>query len=139
MRNDIELGTPSLASPETGTSPRAINRIRNHNAVMLNKLPVVCHTLRTVARGDTRYSAVMFYERTRLGAADSGHFLEALAPGLSLFSGNTALVLQDDDVKKLNLRTWSTIESRRCKAWRPATARIGCRVSFKSSHWTTYL
>lgn len=77
---------------------------RNYGAAMLNKLPVTCQRLRGVARGDTRYAAVMFYERTRLGAAASGHFLEALAPGLSLFSGNTSVALQDSDLRKLRLR-----------------------------------
>ena len=71
---------------------------------MLNKLPVMCKFTRGIARGDTRYTPVMFYERTRLGAAGSGHFLEGLAPGLSLFSGPTAVALHDVDLKKLVLR-----------------------------------
>jgi len=46
----------------------------------------------------------MFYERTRLGAASSGHFLEGLCRGLPLFSGQTALTLPDADLNKLRLR-----------------------------------
>lgn len=79
-------------------------QLRNHNAAMLNKLPVTCARLRATARGDRRYSAVMFYERTRLGAANSGHFLEGLAPGLALFSGATPVELLDADLRKLKLR-----------------------------------
>lgn len=77
---------------------------RNLNASMLNKLPVTCKHLRGVAMGDTRYSSVMFYERTRLGAASSGHFLEGLPAGLSMFTGQTNVVLQDSDLMKLKLK-----------------------------------
>ena len=71
---------------------------------MLNKLPLACQRLRGTARTDTRYTAVMFYERTRLGAAASGHFLEGLAPGLPLFSGAPAVVMSATDISKLKLR-----------------------------------
>lgn len=77
---------------------------RNLVASMLNKCPVTCQRLRSTARDDTRYTAIMFYERTRLGAARSGHFLESLAPGLPLFSGHTNVMLKDDDLRKLKLR-----------------------------------
>jgi hypothetical protein len=78
--------------------------LRNLNASMLNKLPVTCKHLREVAMGDGRYHSVMFYERTRLGAAGSGHFLEGLPAGLSMFTGQTSVVLQDADLLKLKLR-----------------------------------
>lgn len=78
--------------------------IRNLLATMLNKLPVSCKHLRGVAAGDGRYGAILFYERTRLGASNSGHFLEGLCAGLSMFTGPTQVVLQDDDLRKLKLR-----------------------------------
>lgn len=77
---------------------------RNKNAAMLNKLPVLCQSLRNTARADTRYTAALFYERTRLGCADSGHFLEGLAPGLPLFAGHTNVNMVDNDLRKLKLR-----------------------------------
>lgn len=79
-------------------------RERNLNASMLNKLPVTCKYLRGIAAGDSRYSSVMFYERTRLGAAGSGHFLEGLPAGLSMFTGQTNVALQDSDLIKLKLK-----------------------------------
>ena len=94
----IDEGTTLDATSERKRS------VRNVNTAMLNKLPITCQQLCGVARGDTRYSAVMFYERTRLGAAASGHFLEALPPGLPLFAGHTAVTLQDADLRKLRLR-----------------------------------
>lgn len=92
----IDQGEPTLSERD--------KTARNDNAAMLNKMPVTCKGLHATARGDRRYSAIMFYERTRLGAAASGHFLEGLAPGLSLFSGDTRVSLADDDLKKLKLR-----------------------------------
>jgi len=92
----IETGECSLSEKE--------RKLRTWCAAMLNKLPVTCITLRDRMRADPRYVAVMFYERTRLGAASSGHFLEGLAGGLPLFSGPTALSLPDDDLQKLRLR-----------------------------------
>ena len=77
---------------------------RNLVAALLNKMPLTCTRMRTNARGDLRYTAVMYYERTRLGAAGSGHFLEALPPGLPLFSGHTSVELKDEDLRKLKLR-----------------------------------
>lgn len=77
---------------------------RNLCASMLNKLPVVCKRFQSVAAGDTRYPAVMFYERTRLGASGSGHFLEGLPAGLRMFTGHTNVVLKDDDLQKLKLK-----------------------------------
>jgi hypothetical protein len=94
----IDEGTTLDAASERKRS------VRNVNTAMLNKLPITCQQLCGVARGDTRYTAVMFYERTRLGAAASGHFLEALPPGLPLFSGHTAVTLQNADLRKLRLR-----------------------------------
>ena len=94
----IDQGTTLDAASERKRS------VRNVNTAMLNKLPITCRQLCGVARGDTRYTAVMFYERTRLGAAASGHFLEALPPGLPLFAGVTAVTLQDADLRKLRLR-----------------------------------
>ena len=92
----IETGECSLSEKE--------RKMRTWCAAMLNKLPVTCTSLRDRMRADRRYVAVMFYERTRLGAASSGHFLEGLAGGLPLFSGPTALSLPDDDLQKLRLR-----------------------------------
>ena len=77
---------------------------RTWAAAMLNKVPNTCTAMRDRMRNDSRYTAVMFYERTRLGAAASGHFLEGLATGLPLFTGATAVVLKDEDIKKLRLR-----------------------------------
>lgn len=92
----IETGECSLSEKD--------RKMRTWCAAMLNKLPVTCTNLRDRMRADRRYVAVMFYERTRLGAASSGHFLEGLASGLPLFSGPTALSLPDDDLQKLRLR-----------------------------------
>lgn len=92
----ISLGEGALSAQE-----------RNHRtwcAAMLNKLPLTCKALFEQAKQDKRYAAVMFYERTRLGAASSGHFLEGLAGGLPVFSGQTALQLPDADLAKLRLR-----------------------------------
>jgi len=103
LEHAVQLLCDAIERGENGASEKK-RVLRNMHAAMLNKLPVTCGSLRSIARGDTRYTAVMFYERTRLGAAGSGHFLEGLAPGLSLFSGSTAVSLQDDDLKKLVLR-----------------------------------
>lgn len=95
----IDVGEAGMASPRTALRP-----VRNWVASMLNKLPVTCQTLRATARTDPRYASVLLYERIRLGAASSGHFLEGLPAGLSLFSGHTAVTLLDDDLRKLRLR-----------------------------------
>lgn len=89
----IDVGGAGMTSPA-----------RNWVAAMLNKLPVTCQTLRATARTDPRYAAVLLYERTRLGVASSGHFLEGLPAGLPLFSGYTAVTLLDEDLRKLRLR-----------------------------------
>jgi hypothetical protein len=78
---------------------------RNWVAAMLNKLPLTCKAMRDKTRGDARYTAIMFYERTRLGAANSGHFLEGLGAGLPLFSGETAVALREQDLRNLKLRS----------------------------------
>ena len=77
---------------------------RTHCAALLNKMPNTCTAIRDSVRNDARYAAVMFYERTRLGAAGSGHFLEGLAAGLPLFNGETNLAFLDQDARKLRLR-----------------------------------
>lgn len=77
---------------------------RNLNATMLNKLPVTCKHLHGVALGDSRFASVIFYERTRLGAASSGHFMEGLPAGLNMFTGQTKVALQDSDLIKLKLK-----------------------------------
>lgn len=100
--NHIDAGETGLRGPSAKAD--GLRAERNWNAAMLNKLPVTCARLRSTARGDTRYAAVMFYDRTRLGAAGSGHFLEGLPPGLPLFSGNTAFHLANGDLNKLKLR-----------------------------------
>ena len=92
----IQIGESGLTKEE--------QELRTWAAAMLNKAPNACRTLRDRMRNDNRYTAVMFYERTRLGAAASGHFLEGLAVGLPLFTGTTAVALQDDDLRKLRLR-----------------------------------
>lgn len=78
-------------------------RVRNLTAHMLTKLPTTCLTLRDTARRDPRCPSVLYYERTRLGAS-SGHFLEGLPVGLSLFTGYTAVTLLDEDLHKLRVR-----------------------------------
>ena len=92
----IEKGESGLSQSESA--------MRTWCAAMLNKMPNTCLSLRDRMRVDARYTCVMFYERTRLGAASSGHFLEGLAAGLSLFSGHTAVQLHNDDLSKLRLR-----------------------------------
>lgn len=100
MCDSIEMGEAGM----TELPLLARREVRNWVAAMLNKLPVTCQTLRATARTDPRYAAVMYYERTRLGASSSGHFLEGLPAGLSLFSGHTAVALRDDDLRKLRMR-----------------------------------
>ena len=80
-----------------------VKRDRLACAALLNTTPILCKTFRTCARGDSRYAAIMFYERTRLGAASSGHFLEGMCSGLCLFNGPTPVVLNDGDLVKLKL------------------------------------
>ena len=77
---------------------------RTYCAAMLNKLPLTCNTLFQRVMQDDRFAALLFYERTRLGAPNSGHFLEGLAGGLPLFTGHTTIVLPDEDLRKLRLR-----------------------------------
>ena len=103
----VEVGVQSVCDAinsgevELSTSER---HYRTWCAAMLNKLPLTCRMLTEKVKEDRRYAAVMFYERTRLGAASSGHFLEGLAGGLPVFSGFTALQLPDVDLGKLRLR-----------------------------------
>lgn len=107
MQNAVEYLCESIAIGEAGMTQLpmlARRQVRNWVACMLNKLPAACQTLRATARSDPRYAAVMYYERTRSGASGSGHFLEGLPSGLSLFSGQTAVTLADDDLRKLRLR-----------------------------------
>lgn len=96
----IDVGS----SAENAEDPARRAMLRSLNVSLLNKAPLVCARLRGVARTDTRYAAVMYYERTRLGATESGHFLEALPAGLPLFSGASTVVLQDSDLRKLKSR-----------------------------------
>lgn len=77
---------------------------RTYCAAMLNKLPLTCKALSEKATQDERFAALLFYERTRLGAPNSGHFLEGLAGGLPLFTGHVTIQLPDDDLRKLRLR-----------------------------------
>tara|TARA_Y100000768_G_scaffold388925_1_gene388773 strand:- start:132 stop:1328 length:1197 start_codon:yes stop_codon:yes gene_type:complete len=77
---------------------------RTYCAAMLNKLPLTCKALSEKAMQDERFAALLFYERTRLGAPNSGHFLEGLAGGLPLFTGHVTIELPDDDLRKLRLR-----------------------------------
>lgn len=101
----IDIGEAGMAdAPLPRCNISTQRHVRNWVAAMLNKLPVSCRTLRATARDDPRYSPVLFYERTRLGAAASGHFLEGLPPGLPLFSGHTKVSLNDADLRKLRLR-----------------------------------
>ncbi len=58
---------------------------RNVIVSLLNNLPILNKALAELIRQDPRYAPIMFYERHRLGAGASGHFLEALPRGLSLF------------------------------------------------------
>ena len=70
-------------------------------ATMLEKLPILCTSMRDKIRNDGRFTAVMFYERTRMGAMRSGHFLEGLGAGLPLFSGCTTMVVPDALARRL--------------------------------------
>jgi hypothetical protein len=74
---------------------------RNQNVSFLDRGPLLCTRLRDTARGDPRYAAIMYYERSRLGASASSHFLEALPTGLTLFVGPTAVQLNNSDLLKL--------------------------------------
>ena len=88
MQNAVQFLCDSVDIGEAGMSehPQVLRRqARNWIAAMLNKLPVTCQTLKATAKTDPRYAAVLYYERTRLGASSSGHFLEGLPAGLSLF------------------------------------------------------
>lgn len=76
-----------------------LGRLRNIS--LLHRAPLVCTRLQNTVRVDSRYAAIMYYERTRLGAVASGHFLEALPMGLTLFAGATAVQLKDEDLRKL--------------------------------------
>ena len=71
---------------------------RNLLVSFLNNLPILNRTLCSLAQADGRYASVMYYERTRLGAGASGHFLEALPRGLSLFGFNA------DECMEMNLQ-----------------------------------
>lgn len=75
---------------------------RNSAVAMLNNIPATCQTLKATARTDPRYPAVLYYERSRMGVrVPTAHFLEGLPVGLSLFAGDTAVTLLDDDLRKL--------------------------------------
>ena len=75
-------------------------RRRDALASLLNNLPVVHRDLNAAARNDERYAALLFYERTRLRAGDTSHYvhyLEAVPRGLSIFSDNHGEVVAFGD------------------------------------------
>ncbi len=99
----LETLNESVGVGEQGLSESG-RKLRGDCVSLLNSLPVTCRGLHTRARQDPRFAALMFYERTRLGAAGSGHFLEGLCPGLPLFLGATPQVLPDENIERLRLR-----------------------------------
>ena len=105
LQHSVQVCCDHIDAAHGGPGAAANARVfRQLNAALLNKAPLLCVRLRDTARTDERYAAVMYYERTRLGATNSGHFLEALPAGLTIFSGVTNLQLRDDDLAKLKLR-----------------------------------
>tara|TARA_B100000575_G_scaffold291893_1_gene298877 strand:- start:5782 stop:6981 length:1200 start_codon:yes stop_codon:yes gene_type:complete len=83
---------------------------RNLLVSFLNSLPVLNRVLCASVRTDDRYAACMYYERTRLRAGASGHFLEALPRGLSLFGfhedgGSSEMSLETSLVRIAGQRT----------------------------------
>lgn len=72
------------------------------NISLLHCAPLVCTQLRNTVRVDTRYAAVVYYERcSRATTLLANHFLEGLPMGLTLFAGATAVHLKDEDLRKL--------------------------------------
>lgn len=79
---------------------RGCGRMRNIS--LLHRAPLVCTRLRNTVRADTRYAAVMYYERcSEATTVLANHFLEGLPMGLTLFAGATAVHLKDEDLRKL--------------------------------------
>ena len=71
---------------------------------MLNKLPFVCRSLITHATADVRFVYIMWYERVRMGASNSGFFLEAMGRGLPLFTGHVPVPLLPAQVRSTTYR-----------------------------------
>ncbi len=86
--------------------PRALARneeLETCCAVLLNNLCLYTTTLRDVMRADDRAKALMFYERTRLGAWQVDFFLQGLPAGLAIF-GPCATTMTSSDAETLTCR-----------------------------------
>ena len=92
----------AIRTGEEGSSPGLL-QFRLATVSLLHKLPVTCTVLRDVARANPCYVPVLWYERVRLGSAMSGHFLEGLGRGLTLFTGLTTLQMPDAQLRPLRL------------------------------------
>jgi hypothetical protein len=103
----IEIATAvlsdAIAAGLEESSPHT-TYIRARCAIILNKLPLTSRALLDAARADPRFGPLLFYERTRLGVAHSGHFLEGLPAGLPLFSGERGMEMPAADLANLHLR-----------------------------------
>ena len=73
-----------LMNLSIGRRTNATNVARDRMVSVLNNFPVLCRATRDVVAADARYGPIMFYERVRLGASDSGFFLEAVPRSVEL-------------------------------------------------------
>ena len=76
-----------LVSGRGGTD-HSTQSTRDKFVVFLNNFPLLNRTCAEAIRNDNRYAALLFYERTRCGAATTGYFLEAVPSSLTLTTGD---------------------------------------------------
>ena len=68
---------------------------------MLIALPLTCRALRDEAGQHEAYGPILFYERVHLGLVDKNYFLDGVPLSVTLFAGDTTIVLPDEQLRKL--------------------------------------
>ncbi len=71
---------------------------------LINSMPLVCTALRDEAARHDAYEFLLFYERVRCGWSSREFFLDGVPLGVSLFGGETNIVLEDEKLRKVQFR-----------------------------------
>ena len=66
-------------------------RIRNAYVEIVHAIPMTCWTLHRAATQHKHFEAILFYERTRLGFANSDYFLDGCPDRIALFCGEVPI------------------------------------------------
>lgn len=68
-------------------------------------LPLTCRELRDEASQHEALLPTLFYERVRHGWSTKNYFLDGLPSSVTLFAGDTSIVLPDEQLRKMRLKS----------------------------------